>query len=165
MFFFARTRLLPSVKIMSRIRNATLSDCPFVSDCARRAYAVYVDRIGKEPAPMVANFERHIRDGEVSVIEMEDGTPCGYVVFRTNGDAMLLENVAVDPAFHGHGLGRQLVDHVESSARDRDIRTVRLYTNVHMRENLSLYPALGYRETDRRREDGFDRVYFEKTLT
>jgi hypothetical protein len=33
-----------------------------------------------------------------------------------------------------------------------------------MTENLSLYAALGYEETGRATEDGFDRVYFRKSL-
>jgi hypothetical protein len=33
-----------------------------------------------------------------------------------------------------------------------------------MVENLAYYPRLGYVEYDRRREDGFDRVYFRKRL-
>jgi len=33
-----------------------------------------------------------------------------------------------------------------------------------MTENLSLYPALGYHQFDRRVEDGFERIYFRKTL-
>jgi hypothetical protein len=34
-----------------------------------------------------------------------------------------------------------------------------------MTENLLLYPSLGYHLIDRRREDGFDRVFFRKSLT
>jgi hypothetical protein len=37
-----------------------------------------------------------------------------------------------------------------------------LYTNAAMSENLALYPRLGYREVDRRRDAGFDRVFFAK---
>jgi hypothetical protein len=33
-----------------------------------------------------------------------------------------------------------------------------------MVENLRLYPTLGYAETGRREEDGYRRVYFEKSL-
>jgi hypothetical protein len=33
-----------------------------------------------------------------------------------------------------------------------------------MTANLSIYPRLGYTETGRRTEDGFNRVYFEKTI-
>ena len=149
---------------MTHLRPATPFDCTFVRRCARAAYAPYVARIGREPAPMVADFERHIRGGEVAIAEAADGAPCGYVIYRSLGDCVLLENVAVDPAQHGEGHGRALIDHVERFAREQGIALVRVYTNVHMRENLSLYPALGYRETGRKNEDGFDRVYFEKIV-
>jgi ribosomal protein S18 acetylase RimI-like enzyme len=149
---------------MSRLRLATPFDVTFVRRCAQAAYAPYVQRIGREPAPMVADFERHIKRGEVTIAESADGQPCGFVICRVFADHVFLENVAVDPAQHGEGHGRALIDHVERLARTRDIALVRLYTNVHMRENLSLYPALGYRETDRRHEDGFDRVYYEKRV-
>ena len=33
-----------------------------------------------------------------------------------------------------------------------------------MTENLSFYPRMGYAEVDRRHEDGFDRVFFEKPV-
>ena len=39
-----------------------------------------------------------------------------------------------------------------------------LYTNAKMTRNLDWYVKLGFVETRRIREDGFDRVYFEKTL-
>lgn len=34
-----------------------------------------------------------------------------------------------------------------------------------MTENLSPYPRVGYVEVTRSREHGFDRVFFEKTLS
>ena len=149
---------------MSRLRPATPFDTDFVRRCARAAYAPYVARIGRAPAPMIANFEQHISDGDVTIADAADGKPCGYVICRAQGDHVLLENVAVDPAQHGEGHGRALIDHVETFARRQGFALVRLYTNIHMRENLSLYPALGYRETGRRHEDGFDRVYYEKIV-
>lgn len=45
------------------------------------------------------------------------------------------------------------------------MEAVHLYTNEKMVENLAIYPRLGYAETGRRHEDGFNRVYFEKRLT
>jgi ribosomal protein S18 acetylase RimI-like enzyme len=77
---------------------------------------------------------------------------------------MFLENVAVHPAQQGKGYGRILMAFVEREALKSGLGKIRLYTNIHMRENLGLYAALGYVETGRRREDGFDRVYFEKQL-
>jgi hypothetical protein len=41
---------------------------------------------------------------------------------------------------------------------------LRLYTNVAMVESLRFYVTLGYEETGRAQQDGFDRVFFRKTL-
>jgi hypothetical protein len=41
---------------------------------------------------------------------------------------------------------------------------LRLYTNVVMTENQAIYAHLGYRETRRETEDGYQRVYLEKDL-
>ena len=162
--FFLTFALTKTDQAMSHLRPATPFDATFVRRCASAAYAPYVERIGRTPAPMVADFEQHIRQGEVTIAESADGKPCGYIICRALADHVLLENVAVDPAQHGEGHGRRLIRHVESLARNEGIALVRLYTNIHMRENLSFYPALGYRETGRRHEDGFDRVYYEKRV-
>jgi hypothetical protein len=58
---------------------------------------------------------------------------------------------------------RQAVAEDEVAVR-LGLRRVHLYTNAKMTANLSIYPRLGYVEIDRRSEDGFDRVYFEKRL-
>lgn len=163
MFFFAISRFSTVVR-MSRIRSATPSDEAFVADCARRAYEIYVPRIGKEPAPMVADFKTLIGNGDVFVAENAEGVVCGFIIFRRVDDHVLLENVAVDPDHHGSGHGRALIDFVEAFAVSQGIGKIRLYTNAKMHENLSLYPSLGYREIERRHEDGFDRVFFEKTM-
>ena len=39
---------------------------------------------------------------------------------------------------------------------------LRLYTHSGMTENIELYARLGWQQTDRRDELGFDRVFFSK---
>ena len=60
--------------------------------------------------------------------------------------------------------GLQLIAHCEEAARSAGLTSIRLYTNEKMAENLMIYPRLGYIETGRRSEHGFNRVYFEKRL-
>lgn len=146
-------------------RLATVQDVDAIKQCAQQAYQLYVSRIGQPPAPMVADFQSHVENGQVFVLEDDEAGLCGYVIFHQQDDHLFLENVAVAPASQGKGYGRHLLTFVEQSARKSGLASIRLYTNVHMRENLGLYKSLGYIETDRRREDGFDRVYFEKKLT
>lgn len=145
------------------IRPAARPDFDRVRDCARQAYALYVPRMGKEPAPMVADFEAQIGAGKLHVVELE-GEVAGFVVFYPRGDHLHVENVAVLPSAQGKGIGKALLGFAEDEARRLGLPAVELYTNVKMVENQAFYPALGYVETDRREEDGFSRVFYRKEL-
>ncbi len=145
----------------ARIRPAGPDDLDAVRRIARAAYAPYVPRIGREPAPMVADFATSIAAGELWVA----GAPvAGFVVAYPRGDHWHLENVAVEPSAQGTGLGGALIAHVEAMARAARARAVELYTNAQMTGNRSLYPRLGYAETGRAVEGGFDRVFYRKEL-
>jgi N-acetylglutamate synthase-like GNAT family acetyltransferase len=148
---------------MLEIRSATSADVDEIRQLVREAYAVYVERIGREPAPMGADYEALVADGAVSVAGDEDRI-VGVLVLRPQRDSLLLENVAVAPAEQGRGIGRALIAFAEQRAGELGLAKVALYTNAQMTENLSLYPALGYLEVDRRRDGGFERVFFEKAI-
>jgi ribosomal protein S18 acetylase RimI-like enzyme len=91
-----------------------------------------------------------------------NGEPVGLIVAVVADDRLLIDNVAVEPAHQGQGVGRALLAHAEQIAARRGLSELRLYTNAAMLENLALYPRLGYREVERRRDEGFDRVFFTK---
>jgi ribosomal protein S18 acetylase RimI-like enzyme len=148
---------------MTRIVPAGPADANAVTAVVRSAYAEYVERIGREPAPMTADHAALIAAGEVWVAR--DGADLvGVLVLRPDGPSLLLENVAVAPAHRGRGIGRALIGFAEERARAGGFAAVTLYTNERMTENLGMYPALGYAETGRRVEDGFARVYFRKPV-
>ena len=147
-----------------KIRPASPPDEQSIRACARAAYQRYVAAIGIEPAPMVADFKAQIAQGLVHVAT-DHAELLGYIVFYLKGDQMFLENIAVRPDAAGRGIGKQLLGFCEDQARQAGARSVQLYTNEKMIENLTIYPHLGYREIDRRCENGFHRVYFEKLLT
>ena len=144
-------------------RPADRGQAQAVAACARAAYAKYVSRIGREPAPMVADFPAAIAAGEVYVL-LSGRAVVGFVVFRVGPGHLFIENVAVDPAWQQKGLGRRLMAFAEATALDQGLPLLRLYTNVHMTENMPFYRELGFVETERLHEDGFDRIYFEKRL-
>jgi GNAT superfamily N-acetyltransferase len=148
---------------MTRIVPAAPEDADAVTACVRAAYAEHVAAIGREPAPMGADYAALIAAGAVWVVR-EAGAVVGVLVLRPQPPALLLENVAVQPDRRGHGLGRALIEFAEEHARRCGLGAVALYTNERMTANLSLYPALGYVETGRRVEDGFARVFFRKAV-
>lgn len=146
------------MKHPSLIRSAVAADVERIGAIARAAYAKYVPRIGREPPPMVADFAAYIARGVAAVIE-EDGKLRGFMIAWPEADAYLIDNIAVDPLAQGRGLGRRLIAHAASEARRLGLGVLRLYTNVAMSENLAMYRRIGFVETHRTMEDGFNRVY------
>jgi len=145
------------------IRRATADDAARIGAIARAAYAKYVSRIGREPAPMVADFAGHIAADHVVVVEAA-GVVDGYMVAWAETDAYFLDNIAVDPARQGRGLGRKLMAHAADEAKRRHLPAIRLYTNAAMTENLSMYAHMEFIETHRVVEKGFARVYMRWTV-
>jgi len=144
-------------------RLAIEEDVSAIQNCASVAYEKYVQRIGRPPAPMVADFAVHVAKKEVTVA-IYDKKLIGYVVSISTDDAMMLENVAVDPAFSGGGVGTALIRIVEKNAEGLGASCIYLYTNEAMTENIPFYNSLGYVEYKRATESNFKRVYFKKSL-
>jgi len=132
-------------------------------EIARAAYTKYVPRIGREPSPMVADYEAAATAQHAVVIEI-DGQVCGYIVAWPEGDAYFIENIGVDPQYQGHGLGRRLIEHAVAQARNHGLSALSLYTNEAMTENLAMYAHIGFTETQRVTEAGFRRVYMRWIL-
>jgi len=146
------------------IRPARLDDLAVIKNCARDAYVLYVERIGREPAPMVADFKSQIEQDIVYVSADEQNNIQGFIVFYAKNDHVQLENVAVFGQYQGKGIGKKLIAYCEEFARQNGYSNVQLYTNEKMTENLDVYPRLGYKETGRWTEDGFNRVFFKKEI-
>jgi ribosomal protein S18 acetylase RimI-like enzyme len=146
---------------MESVRRATLADLPAVRAVVSAAYARYLDRMDRPPAPMLADYAAEVESGRLWVA----GEPVtGLIELIETGDSLHVANVAVHPSTQGTGLGRRLMEFAEEQARQRGLTRLDLYTNEVMTENQAIYARLGYRETARRTEDGYRRVYLAKTL-
>ncbi|GAB4372251.1 MAG: hypothetical protein Kow00114_33610 [Kiloniellaceae bacterium] len=145
------------------IRPARPEDRARIAAIVDAAYRPYLARMDRKPAPMLDDYAKRIADGQTFVLEV-DATVTGILVLEDHDDCLLLDNIAVDPALHGQGLGRLLITFTEEEARRRGYAVVELYTNEVMVENIALYRRLGYVETQRVRDRGYDRVYLRKAL-
>jgi ribosomal protein S18 acetylase RimI-like enzyme len=146
------------------IRRAGPADRATVEAIVTAAYSVYISRIGKPPGPMLDDYRARIADGAVSVYEAADGAIVGIVVLLPEPDHLLLDNVAVRPECQGRGIGRALIAFAETEAQRLGFREVRLYTHATMTENIALYRRLGFVETGRGHEAGYDRVFMRKAV-
>jgi ribosomal protein S18 acetylase RimI-like enzyme len=130
------------------LRRAKAGDAADAADLVNRAYAKYAPRIGRPPAPMLADYPDVIRRHQVWIIE-EDNALAAVLVLIPEKDTLLIDNIAVDLSYQGRGLGRRLMAFAESEALRQGFSSLRLYTNEKMTKNIAFYDRLGYRETGR----------------
>jgi ribosomal protein S18 acetylase RimI-like enzyme len=146
-----------------RLRQAGPADAEAITACVKRAYARYDGRLPRPPKPVLADYAAVVRGGTTWVLD-EAGECIGVLVLVPKADHLLVENVAVEPAYQGQGLGRRLLEFAEAEAVRRGLAELRLYTNALMTENIELYTRYGYVETERRNIDGRDTVFMRKQL-
>ena len=126
------------------MRRGSIGDAAAILALTRSAYAAWVPVIGREPLPMTADYDRALREHRFDLLET--GTTLAALIETiAHADHLLVENVAVAPAFQGRGLGRELLAHAEALAVSSGLSMVRLYTNKRFARNLRLYRDLGYR--------------------
>ena len=145
------------------IRPAQPEDVEILRRIVDAAYGHYISRLGKSPGPMLDDYGERVTDGQAWVLE-DEGALAGVLILEDIDGALLLDNLAVAPAAQGRGHGRALIAFAELEARRRGHAELRLYTNALMHENLALYGRLGFRETGRVIEKGYERVYMAKAL-
>ncbi len=126
------------------LRQAIAADAAAIRELTRAAYAKWIPVIGREPKPMSADYVEALRRNRFDLLFVEAGLAALIETIR-EADCLLIENVAVAPAFQGRGLGRKLIDHAERLAASLGYGKARLYTNKLFAENLRLYRSLGYR--------------------
>ena len=146
------------------IRAAVPSDVAAITRCVCAAYLRHIERVGKQPWPMLQDYSNVIRTSQVHVAERE-GRILGVLELLVTDEGFLLDSVAVDPSAQGTGIGRQLLEFAEYEARRRGFQSIYLMTNEKMTENQELYARIGYVLFDRQTVHGYSRVLMRKPLT
>ena len=150
-------------KVPINIRSALKGDAKMMQAIASAAYQPYVEEMGRQPAPMIADFDAHIAK-DVCLVLWLAGKIAGYAIILHRADGYWLENIAVHPEHQKKGLGTALIEAVEAVIRPRADH-YQLYTNILMRSNARWYFSLGFKQTKEAVEDGFYRLYFKKNLS
>ena len=139
------------------------ADVPIIERIVHDAYVKYVARIGKPPGPMEDDYAARVAAGEVWICAEGDDI-AGILVLESAADHLLLDNIAVAPAWQSRGVGRHLLAFADAEARRAGHAELRLYTHVLMHENIALYTHLGWQETGRGEQAGFQRVFMRKPV-
>lgn len=149
----------------------TMAELPHVSATA--------DPSARIPLPTACSAPRQFPDladpfstiigvgGDLFVAEA-DGHLVGMAGFRPNAHPARVEilHVRVHPALRRRGIGRELMNAVESGAASHGFKEAWLDTAANMPEAMSFYENLGYVEVgrERRPEWHWTLVYYLKQL-
>lgn len=125
------------------LRLATAADADAIRALTRAAYAKWVEPDGREPKPMLADYDAAVREHRFD-LAFVDGVLAALIETVDEGNRLLVENVAVAPAHQGRGLGTRLLALADEIARSQGKQRIRLYTNKRWAQNVRLYLRLGY---------------------
>ncbi|KAJ5199762.1 Acyl-CoA N-acyltransferase [Penicillium cf. griseofulvum] len=147
------------------LHKATDEDIPAIKGMIDAAYSKYIERIGKPPAPMTEDWDDVIRSHEVLILR-DNERIVGSITFHKDEQtpSLKIDNVVVNPTAQSQGYGYYMIKYAEMEGQKQGLPSVTLFTNVKMYENIAYYTKLGFTETERRVEDGFERIYFYKNL-
>ena len=83
--------------------------------------------------------------GRAWVTVDENDRPIAYLIALWVDGVVHIEQVSVDPAHAGHGLGAALIEHVAGWARERGSAALTLTTFAEVPWNAPYYERLGFR--------------------
>src|SRR6185369_1829986 len=109
------------------IRLAESGESQAAAELVNAAYAKYIERIGRKPLPMLADYAALIAKGVVYVIPGDGGGIQAVLVIYPEDNSLLIENIAVHPSAQKRGLGQALMAFAEQQAREKHLTEVRLY--------------------------------------
>ncbi len=126
----------------ANIRSGTPVDWDFVADLARRVFSAYgeYDRI----------LPTCLDDPQFHTLVYEqEGRPAGFCMLSIGDGVGEVVAVAVDPAWQGRGIGRQLMRAIVEDARGMEIRLLLLKTATRNLSAQGLFRKIGFEEADR----------------
>ena len=142
-------------------RRAVAEDHEIIIAIALKAYEKYIERMGKEPAPM-----RPVIQKEDVVFVCEDNKQViAFAILVKINDQIILDSIAVNPPHQKKGIGNNFIKFIEQYLMEQKVNKYQLYTNEKMFENIKWYQKIGFKIFKKVTEKGFNRFYFEKQLS
>lgn len=105
-----------------------------------------------DPSPKLV--EDYVARGQCFIAEKDEQVVGVYVLLPTRPETAELVNIAVDEAYQGQGIGKQLVNHAIQEAKRLGYQTLEIGTGNSSIGQLALYQKCGFRIT------GIDRDFF-----
>lgn len=127
-----------------RLRRAEVKDAPDILRVERAAQAIFAEHGVDLNALQVSDrFEEPTEWTVALVAEVRDRIVGMVRLSELNPDLLSLDQVSVDPAYAGHGIGRQLLMEAAATARELGYRALTGTTFRDVAFNAPFYATLG----------------------
>ncbi len=132
------------------------------------AFTPYVKKLRGGPiAGPYPWLEAAIESGDVYVA-LDGSHIVGLVTTTRQSDELIIDQLGIDPARQGEGIGSWLLENIEQTARSEQVKVISLQTAEMMTDLLRLYARHGFRENRKalpaHGDDEHLRVHMEKRL-
>jgi DNA-binding MarR family transcriptional regulator/GNAT superfamily N-acetyltransferase len=170
-----RERLVAAMRDVELLLTAASAEIASVDPehpDARYCLAEYVAELnrrssrGFDPSVGATALPDEVRPpaGEFFVVYLR-GEPIGCGAVKHHADAPTeIKRMWLAPAARGLGLGRRLLEHLESCALASGARAARIETSAVLTEALALYRSAGWLEVPAFNDEPFADHWFEKSL-
>jgi ribosomal protein S18 acetylase RimI-like enzyme len=151
------------------IREALPDESPAL---VRLMHAAFEEYSGVLDPPSAAHTEtlesvnRRLSRGG-AVLALLNDEPVGFVFYEPQGTHLYFSRLSVLPAFRRRGIGRALIEHVESRARETGFAGVRLGVRAQLPQMQARYERLGYQVTKYMTHEGYEKptyMFMEKAV-
>jgi len=140
---------------LAGLRRASSDDIGTVTELQRAAYAKNRAILGREPLPLLADYNDIFRDYEIWLADGAAGVD-GVLILEPRPSDLLIWSIATAPRVQGRGIGNRLLAAADARAIALGRDTLRLYTGSVLAERIAWYARHGY--AHERNEDLGDRV-------
>ena len=131
------------------VRTARAGDAAALREIERRAGERFRDvgmpEIADDEPPRAEVLAGYADAGRSWVAVDDHDTPVGYVIVDMVDGCAHVEQLSVDPAHQGRGIGRALIDRVRRWAQEQGAAALTLTTFADVPWNAPLYEHLGFR--------------------
>jgi len=145
------------------IRQATNADCERVQNLVfgvLREYGLEPDLSGTDRD--ITDIEAHYtsRGGTFELIEDEAGNLLGTVgLYPVNEKTVELRKMYFDKKLRGRGIGKQTLQRMIDTAREKSFKRIYLETATVLVEAVKLYEKFGFIETDEKHTPRCDAAF------
>ncbi|MFC9895159.1 GNAT family N-acetyltransferase [Nocardia sp. NPDC127579] len=133
---------------MRMIRQATESDLPELQEIERAAGKPFadigMDAVADDDPPTLDTLREFQLAGRAWVRPDDTDRPIGYLVLGLVDGSAHIDQVSVQPRYRGRRIGKALIDHAVTWAKNQGLQTITLTTFIEVPWNGPYYQRLGF---------------------